>query len=336
MNALFDVEQRDSSSALTFSLLRQLSDGEFHSGEFLARQMGISRSSVNKALSNTSRYGLTLHSVRGRGYRLAHPLQWLDAASVTKYLGPASKHFNVDILDCADSSNTLLMKRAARGAPSGTVLAVEWQSLGRGRMGRSWHSGLGSALTFSVLWRFDCGLAKLSGLSLAFGVALTNALQTFGARDISLKWPNDLLGPTGKLGGILVEAQGDMLGPSTIVAGIGLNLTLQKHLAQYIDQPVNFLANLIADMPERNHLLAAILLEFYQMLDKFCSSGFAALRPDWEKHHCAHGKSVRLLQPNGNYVEGLARGVTDDGSLILETAQGIHTFNAGEISLRTV
>ncbi len=335
MNAPFDNIQQDEPPALTFTLLRLLADGDFHSGEALAQQLGISRSSVNNALANTSRYGLELYSVRGRGYCLAHPLQWLDVAVIGSHLGPANKHFQIEIMDCAASSNTVLMQRAAQGAPSGKVLAVEWQSGGRGRMGRTWHSALGTALTFSLLWRFECGLAKLPGLSLAIGVALIRALHELGVKGVSLKWPNDLLGPTGKLGGILVEAQGDMLGPSAVVAGIGLNLALQEQVLQRVNQPVNCLADVALEIPERNRLLAAILLELHQVLGKFALSGFAPLRLEWERYHSAQGQKVQMLHPNGDHVEGIARGVTDDGSLILETAQGRHLFNAGEISLRS-
>lgn len=330
-----DNTQQDVPTALTFTLLRLLADGEFHSGEALSRQLGVSRTSINNALSGVSDYGLTLHSVRGRGYRLANPPQWLDAAIIGKHLGAADRHFHIEIHDSAVSSNTLLMQRAALGAPSGSVLAVEWQSGGRGRMGRSWHSSLGGALTFSLLWRFDCGLANLSGLSLAAGVALVRALHALGIKGASLKWPNDLLGTRGKLGGILIEAQGDMLGPSVIVAGIGLNLSLDALVLRRIDQSATSLAEMTAAVPDRNLLLATLLREFYQVLEAFSLQGFAAIRPEWEKYHGAHGQKVQLLLPNGDSVNGIARGVADDGSLILETAQGIRLFNAGEVSLRS-
>jgi len=328
--------QQDAPAALTFTLLRHLADGKFHSGETLARQLGISRASINNALGSVSDYGLILHSVRGRGYRLINPPQWLDAASIRKHLGTAGSQFHVEILDSAKSSNTLLMQRAVHGAPSGTVLAVEWQSDGRGRLGRSWHSSLGGSLTFSLLWRFDCGLANLSGLSLAIGVALIRALHALAIKDVCLKWPNDLLGARGKLGGILIEAQGDMLGPSVIIAGIGLNLSLNETTLRHINQPVTCLAEMTAAVPERNHLLATILRELHQVFGVFSLHGFAAIRPDWEKHHGAQGQSVQLLLPDGKSVAGIACGVTDDGSLKLETAQGIRLFNAGEVSLRGI
>lgn len=335
MNHPARTPQQHVPGPLTFTLLRLLADGEFHSGERLAGQLGISRASVNNALRGADGYGLILHRVRGRGYRLPNPPQWLDAGRISEHLGAAQKYFHIEILDSAPSSNTLLLQRAALGAPSGSVLAVEWQSGGRGRMGRVWCSGLGNALTFSLLWRFERGLAALSGLSLAAGVALVRALRALGVEGIHLKWPNDLLGKSGKLAGILVEAQGDMLGPSAVVIGIGLNLSLPGPMSRQIGQPAACLADMTDAVPDRNRLLAVILRELHAVLNEFSRHGFAALRAEWESCHGARGRRVQLLLPGGGKVAGIARGVTADGSLELETAQGMREFHAGEISLRS-
>ncbi|MDD5180462.1 MAG: biotin--[acetyl-CoA-carboxylase] ligase [Gallionellaceae bacterium] len=329
-----DTHQQETPGALTFVLLRLLADGEFHSGEALARQLGISRSGVNNMLRGVNGYGLTLYRVRGRGYCLANPPQWLDAARIGKHLGAHGKNFQVKIVDSSPSSNTLLLQQAALGAPTGSVLAVEWQSGGRGRMGRTWHSGLGNALTFSLLWRFECGLSSLSGLSLAVGIALMRALRALGIESAHLKWPNDVLCVHGKLAGILVEAQGDMLGPSVVVIGIGLNLSLPQPVRRQIEQPVASLADVTATVPERNLLFAVLLRELHGVLHEFGTHGFSALRAEWEGYHGMQGQPVQLLLPTGNSVAGTVRGVAMDGSLELDTAQGQMKFNVGEVSLR--
>lgn len=323
---------------LTFTLLRLLADGEFHSGEVLARQLGISRASVSNSLRGLESYGLILYSVRGRGYRLANPPQWLDAARVSSQLGKMGKFFQIEILDSAPSSNTLLLQRAAPnsangGAPSGSVLAVEWQSGGRGRMGRVWHSGLGNGLTFSLLWRFERGLSSLSGLSLATGVALMRALHALDVQGVQLKWPNDVLGAHGKLAGILIEAQGDMLGPSAVVIGIGMNLSLPQTISRHIGQPVSSLADMTAALPERNRLLAVILRELHGVLQEFAAHGFTALHKEWESCHAWKNKTIQLQLPDGGSVTGVARGVTEEGALELETKRGMLKVNSGEISL---
>lgn len=318
---------------LTFTLLRLLADGEFHSGEALAQRLGLSRASVNNALRDAAALGLTLHSVRGKGYRLAEPLQWLDAQRVALELGHYSRRFDIDVLDHAVSSNTLMLQRASQGAPSGSVLAVEWQTGGRGRMGRMWQSGLGDGLTFSVLWRFEQGLSALSGLSLAAGVAVIRTLHDLDLRGATLKWPNDVMTETGKLAGILIEAQGDMLGPSAVVIGIGLNLTRSN--ASEITQAVSALMDLGESLPDRNKVLAVLLRNLCEVLDTFGKQGFSALRSEWMAHHALQDQSVRLFMPDGSALQGVARGVAEDGTLLLETAQGVKQFSAGEISLRS-
>ena len=322
---------------LAFALLRLLVDEKFHSGERLAQHLGVSRASVSNALHGMEKYGLTLYSVPGRGYCLINPPQWLDRALICRHLGESAGKFRIEVFDSLPSSNTLLLQRAAQGAPGGTVLAVEWQSDGRGRLGRPWYSGLGNALTFSLLWRFDTGLAALSGLSLAVGVALIRALHSLGMTDVQLKWPNDLLdGDNGKLAGILIEAQGDMLGPSAVVIGIGLNLSMPAHLLLQMDQRVSSLTNMLSGrpespVPERNYLLALILRALQDTLLEFASNGFSALRAEWESHHAMQGKTVRLRLPDGKTRIGVARGVTGNGALVLETAEGMQTINSGEM-----
>lgn len=327
---------------LTFALLRLLADGEFHSGEVLAQQLGLSRASVSNALQDVDKYGLTLFSVRGRGYRLVDAPCWLDADKVAAGL-KTPEVFNVEIADTAASSNSVLLQRAALGASSGSVLAVEWQTAGRGRLGRAWHSGLGSALTFSLLWRFKSGLSALSGLSLAVGVAMMRALRKLDIDGVGLKWPNDVLAcrrdsdtllPQGKIAGILIEAQGDMLGPSVVVIGVGLNLRLPQAVARLVDQPVSDLAQVAAALPQRNELLALLLQELAEMLGAFEARGFAPLRAEWESYHVYQNRRVKMLLPDGTQVAGMVRGVTDEGALRVETKQGEQIFNAGEISLR--
>jgi BirA family biotin operon repressor/biotin-[acetyl-CoA-carboxylase] ligase len=290
---------------------------------------------VNNALQDVENYGLTLYSVRGRGYRLARPLQWLDEDLIRAGLGNVRDELKIEILEHAASSNALLLQRATQGAASGNVLAVEWQTAGRGRLGRTWHSGLGDALTFSLLWRFESGLAALSGLSLAVGVAMMRALHELGVPGVGLKWPNDVLLNEGKLAGILLEAQGDMLGPSAVVIGIGLNLAVPEVLRERIGQAVSDLASLDRPVPERNVVLAVSLKHLVEVLHEFAEHGFTPLRAEWESHHVFQQRPVKMSLPDGSQVVGTVQGVTNDGVLRLATERGEQLFNAGEVSLRS-
>lgn len=315
----------------TWQLLTLLADGQFHSGEVLAKKLGVSRATVYNALADVTQCGIALQRIHARGYRLSQPWQPLNGATIQRLLADKSNRFQIEIVQQAFSTNTLLLQRAALGAASGSVTAAELQTAGRGRLGRSWHSGLGNALTFSLLWRFDCGLNALSGLSLAIGVAIMRAIDQFGATGLSLKWPNDILTEQGKLGGVLIEAQGDMLGPCVVVIGVGLNCSLPLNLEQRIDQAASALEQACAVMPTRNQLLAAVLQAQAEVLDEFARTGFANLRAEWERYHARQNLPMQLKMPNGDIVSGIGRGVSANGELLLETAQGVRGFHSGEV-----
>lgn len=317
----------------TWQLLYLLADGAFHSGEALASQLGVSRATVFNALAEVADYGVMLQRIRGRGYRLAQPWQCLGLDEIQDYLGADAKKFSIEIMPQAASSNSLLLQRAMLGVPSGSVLAVELQTAGRGRMGRTWHSNLGGALTFSLLWRFDCALHALSGLSLAVGVAVVRALNRWETKGVCLKWPNDILTEHGKLAGVLIEAQGDMLGPSAVVIGIGLNCMLPGDLRGQIDQATDALAAVCAQPPTRNQLLAALLQELASVLQQFEREGFGALREDWERYHLYQNRQVQVRMGDGAVMHGVARGVTSGGELRLEMLQGMRLLNSGEIGV---
>jgi BirA family biotin operon repressor/biotin-[acetyl-CoA-carboxylase] ligase len=116
------------------------------------------------------------------GLQTGRTFEWLDVASVRDALSsPAAETFTLAVTERTDSTNSQLMARAASGGLHGLVLAAEMQSAGRGRLGRRWQTRLGAGLTFSLLWRFDRGLAELAGLSLAVGLALARLAPAGGA-----------------------------------------------------------------------------------------------------------------------------------------------------------
>lgn len=319
---------------LASSVLKRMADGEFHSGEALARAFEVSRASVWHAIRELEAAGLEIYKVHGRGYRLQQPLALLDRASIESRLGADAGRFALDIRDTVDSTNTRLLEMAAAGAASGTVLAVEWQPGGRGRLGREWHASIGEALTFSLLWRFTRGAGALSGLSLAVGSALARALEAEGAPAIGLKWPNDVLWRGRKLAGILIELAGDALGPTAAVIGVGVNVRLSDGTRARIGQPAAELEKACGAAPDRNRLLARVLAELAATLDSFGREGFAPLRAEWQRRHAHQGKRVTLTFPDGSRQSGRAAGVAEDGSFLLETRAGTKRYHSGEITLR--
>lgn len=322
-------------SKLTFPILQRLADGQFHSGEVLAQHFNVSRATIFNALAHAQSLGIALFSVRGRGYKLPQPVELLDHPKVLQAIGEQREWFNVLILDEVTSTNTYLMQQAAKGVAHVTCVAAHMQTQGKGRRGRTWVSQLGASLTFSLLWRFQCGASALSGLSLAVGVALIRTFHQLGLSEVQLKWPNDVLVNGKKLAGILIELQGDMEGPSAAVIGVGINLNLPKSILDSIDQPATDVASLSGVPVSPSKILGLALKHMSDCLQLFEQQGFLGLRDEWLSYHAYQQQAVRMLMPNGTETAGILKGVAEDGILLVETAFGLQRFSAGEISLRS-
>lgn len=326
-----------SPARIPFPLLRLLADGRFHSGQALAGQFGCTRGAVWYRMQGVEALGLRVFKVRGRGYKLAEPLDLLDTAELARLVSDSAPSLTVEVLDECDSTNTLLLERLGV-SPSGRVLACEHQRAGRGRRGNRWTSGIGASLTFSLVWRFNCGTGALAGLSLAVAVAVAEALEAFGLTGIALKWPNDLLYAERKLGGILIEVSGDPQGASAAVIGIGLNVRLPAKLADEIERPATDLAAAALDakaaLPPRTALLAGILARLATALPRYEREGFAAFRDGWLARHAHRGRRVAIMQGERKLNEGEAVGVAEDGALLLRSARGLERVHSGEVSLR--
>lgn len=325
---------------LTFPILQLLADGQFHSGEALAQQFKVTRATIWNAIKHAEALGITVFSVRGRGYKLPQAIDFLDKNTVLNAVGEQREWINLIILDEVASTNTYLMQQ--KNVPHATCVAAHIQANGKGRRGRTWVSQLGASLTFSLAWRFQCGAAALSGLSLAVGVALIRTLISLGVNQAQLKWPNDVLildenRQGKKLAGILIELQGDLDGPSTAVIGVGINLNLPKALLESIDQPTSDLNSTVGKNNQtinQNILLGTLLKHLLGVLSSFEQLGFVGLRDEWLSYHAYHNQAVRMLLPNGTEVLGVVKNVADDGILLVDTPLGLQRFSAGEISLR--
>ncbi|WP_456268333.1 biotin--[acetyl-CoA-carboxylase] ligase [Kushneria sp. AK178] len=318
-------------------LIRLMSDGDFHSGEALGREVGVSRTAVWKQLRKLEGLGLAVETARGRGYRLVDPPEPLRGTSIVAGLSRSARQHlrHLFVEDSIGSTNTFLLERFMQGAGHGEVCLAEWQSAGRGRRGRSFYSEWGGNIHFSIGWQFESGVGALEGLSLAVGVVMADLLAEQGV-NIALKWPNDLLVPTpsgvSKLGGILVEVRGDTAGPCQVVIGVGINVRLSVRGRTDIGQPVTTLADLAPGI-SRNALVGAMIEGHIRMLERFEETGFYSWRDRWNDYHVYREQPVRIHQ--GNTVsEGIAQGVDDTGNLVVKIGDECKHFAGGEISLR--
>ena len=315
-------------------LLGLLSDGRFHSGSAIGDIMGVSRTAVWKHLQKLSELGLSIESVKGKGYRLPNGLQLLNAVDIKSGLNALAEKSlgSVDVFMDVESTNSVAASHCLESPARGYACFAEHQRAGRGRRGRQWQSPFGHNVYMSLVWQFEEGAAQLEGLSLAVGVVVAHVLSRLGLVGVQLKWPNDILLDQRKLGGILLEMSGDPSGVCQVVIGIGLNIRMPENIS--IDQPW---ASVAEQLPEisRNALASQLLNELVQMLALFHQAGFSQYRDQWKLLDAYHGQRVTVTSGQRSLV-GVVDGVYDNGALCLDVGGEKQSIYGGEVSLRPV
>ena len=230
-----------------------------------------------------------------------------------------------------DSTNTHLMTRAASEDVDGVVCIAERQTGGRGRRGRTWLTPSGGSIALSLGRRVAVGIADIAPLSLVVGLAVANAMTRCGIDGISLKWPNDILLDGAKVGGILIELAA-IAEPLKVITGIGINVGAGSEVSSRLGFSVGDLRSKNSRI-SRNDIVVNLIESFREFTSNFEIQGFASMRADWEALHEHQDCRVHLIGTNET-IEGIARGVTNSGELILDTDKGIRHFSGGEVSLR--
>jgi BirA family biotin operon repressor/biotin-[acetyl-CoA-carboxylase] ligase len=323
---------------LVARVFAELADGRFHSGEALARTLGVSRSAIWKAVAALRAQGSELHAVRNRGYRLARGGEPLDAAKIRERLTRAARAHvaRIDAAWSIDSTNTALLARTNPQNATAEVLLAEYQTAGRGRRGRAWLAPPGGAICLSMSWTFREVPQDLGALGLAVGVCALRALRAHGVDAVTLKWPNDLLLGERKLGGVLIDLRAESAGPACVVIGIGLNLALGPSFLRQIAESgtdATDLAGAVQPLPARNALAAALISTCIDGLLEFERQGLKPFIEDWRAADALRGRAVNVSAAD-SLARGVARGIDLRGALMVETPQGLRRFISGDVSVR--
>lgn len=317
---------------LNRAILQALADGRFRSGQALADSLGVSRTAVWKRIAALERMGLDVYAIRGRGYRLAAPADLLESRMILEALPDAirGRVHPPEILFETESTNRHLLDVQD---VHGRIVLAEFQSGGRGRRGNRWISPVAGGICLSMGWHFSASPDSLVLLSLLTGAATVRGLGACGFKSVGLKWPNDLVHAERKLGGILIEARGQIAGPVDLVIGIGLNVRLPPGARRDIDQPVTDLAEMGDVLPSRNRIAASIIAETVRMLSGAGTGVWDEYMKEWRDRDVVRGRHVRLLL-SGEEMRGVVEGVDASGSLLLRMAGSVRRFSSGEISMR--
>ena len=253
---------------------------------------------------------------------------------------PETRFADVRRFASIDSTNRYLLDEARAGAPDGVVALADHQTAGRGRLGRSWEAPAGANLLVSVLLRPDIDPGDRHLATTAVALAAVDAVRGSGVTGVSIKWPNDLVDPSGrKLAGVLAEsdlasataAEGR---PAPVVVGIGINVNWPGDDA---DLPPELrglavsLRQLVGAPVDRERLLGSFLAALDSRTADLDTPAGRSRLADQLLHGCSTvGSRVRVDLPDGSF-EGTATGISPEGHLIVATGGADRTVVAGDV-----
>ncbi len=235
-------------------------------------------------------------------------------------------------LDAINSTNTYLKDLSKKpGTPDWTVVSTEYQSLGRGQMLNTWESDRGKNLMFSVLIRFkDLNIKNRFYLNCAVSIGIYNALNGFGIPQLKIKWPNDIMAVSKKLGGVLIENSLRQERISQSIIGIGLNIN-QTEFPENLIQAVS-LKNILKTDFNRDEVLIKLIESLKIQIDKLNKGEYEDLHKIYERNLFRKGEIHIFEDATGSKFEAVIMGVTEQGLLLMEhKKRGLISYDFKEI-----
>ncbi|VEF47991.1 bifunctional protein BirA [Bacillus freudenreichii] len=307
-------------------------DGKFLSGQALAEIIGCSRTAIWKHIEELRKDGFVLEAVRNKGYRIIGTPENMTENEILFGLETERFGRNVHYFDSLESTQKAAYQLAYDGAPEGTLVIAEEQTLGRGRLGRAWHSASGKGIWMSIIVRPDLPPQKAPQFTLITAVAVARAIEEVTEITPEIKWPNDLLIKGKKVVGILTELQAEADKISSLIIGIGMNV---NHASDDFPVEVKKIASSLfiekGEKISRAALIQSFLKNFEKYYSIYVSEGFLPIRILWESYAISIGKQIKATTVTGEIV-GVAVGISNEGVLKIEDEKGvIHNIYSADI-----
>ena len=231
-----------------------------------------------------------------------------------------------------DSTNLWIKRLAKEGASEGTLALAEFQSAGRGRLGRSWEVPEGTSVMMSILLRPKFEPQYAPTLTLVMGMAVAKAVKNLGF-DVSIKWPNDVVVSHKKICGILTEMGVRDGKIDYAVIGVGINVNIREFPEEMADKATSLYLESGREF-DRSQIPGLVMEVFEEYYEKFAATcDLSGLKEEYESILANYNQPVRVLAKEP--YEGVARGITDGGELLVEKTDGtIVAVSAGEVSVR--
>lgn len=305
--------------------------GRFISGEEIADNLECSRTAVWKAVNQLREDGYEIDSIKNRGYKLLESSDVLSEEAIKRYLDSS---YNVKVFQEITSTNDVLKKMAVNEhAAQGTTIVSDYQTGGKGRLGRNFYSPKGTGIYLSMLLRPIGSVIDNLMLTAQSAVAVYRAIKNVTGIELSIKWVNDLYHNERKVCGILSEGQASMESGRMeyIVVGIGINIYEPEE--GFPDDIINKAGSVLGKRSagkkiDRNKLAAEVINEFYKLSSK------KRLADEYIKKNMVPGHDILVIDGK-NIRNAHAIGIKQDGTLeIVEDDGSINNLVFGEVSVR--
>ena len=325
----------DRNMSVKEALLKTLAENKdsYSSGAALAGKLGVSRNAVWKAVKSLEADGYSIESVTSKGYRLSADNNRLSEKFISAKLTAKSLGKSIKVYDEIDSTNSAAKEMGTAGAAHGTVIIAEKQTMGRGRLGRTFVSPSGTGLYMSIIIRPEINLEDAGFITSTAAVSVAEAVEKLIDREVQIKWVNDLYMNERKICGILTEASLglEMKSLDMAVIGIGINVRSVKDV---MPEELSSIATSIEDETgiavDRNELCAEVLNRLEYWLDRIESHEFLF---EYRRREYLTGKLI-TANVGGETLVGNALGIDNNANLMIELPDGeIRHLGSGEASL---
>ncbi|MGA9231865.1 MAG: biotin--[acetyl-CoA-carboxylase] ligase [Exiguobacterium oxidotolerans] len=309
-------------------ILQRLMQTDWISGQDLADQLNISRTAIWKQIASLKEAGYAIESNKKTGYHLVDRGDHLTALAIEQYL--QTKFFGRDIFHVEETETTQRIAHdlAQQQVKEGKLVVCDYQTSGRGQLGRVWHETKGNGIAMSLIVRPDVPLDQAGQLTLVSGIALATSLREFDV-PVTIKWPNDLLIDGRKVAGILTEMQTEANRISSVIIGIGINVHHDAFSTAIADRATSL--KLATNRTfRRAEIVASFLNQFEQMYERWLVDGFGSFVEAWE-HLADKLNQPVTLRSRQQTLSGYLRGIRADGTLMVETDQGMEAFHSAEL-----
>lgn len=318
-------------------VLRMLKENDgYVSGQELCEKFHVSRTAVWKVMKQLEAEGYEIEAVRNKGYRLKMAGDILSCAELMSSINTEWAGKEVLYFDETDSTNTEIKKAAEKEAAHGTLAVADYQSLGKGRRGRSWTSPHGVGIWMSILLRPELHPSCASMLTLVAALAVADGIETVCGLDTKIKWPNDIVVNGKKVCGILTEMSTELECINYVVVGIGINANTSEFPEDIRDVATSLLLETGARVG-RSRLIGAVMKALEKYYALFLEhQDMSGLLEIYDSKLANKDNVVRVLAP-GNEYTGIAEGINADGELLVRMDDGeLRTVISGEVSVRGI